>query len=582
MQLLGGGSNAAPAQTPSAQAPALDSAINAGMAASGYAPAGYGAAPYPTSDGSLPPIQDFGDYRDKAGSSGFWNGVASHASPGSILGVWGGGIAGRDAAQLNSANTYLKMLQDRAATQGQQLDTGQTVALLRNLGYPINPNNIPAAFAGPSQAAAQASPSPEAAPSAPPAPVNAPQGAGAAPSMPQTSVVPGASPADALRARLTAMAATLPTTAGMSISAASQPTANGGGNPVATAAANYARMAQAMMLPKYAAQALDFNKLAQTNIPQGAVRTPDGVVRDVATGAPIMGSIGEWQAHNAGLTAREDANARVPAAEAIAGNQAALDRATALYKSGLDFSHTVVGKNGEAIPVSNAQLATGTGPAASSTGNSFPMADNPMRAPQIKEQEEANTQADDAAKSQAQVQQLGAAIKQFGTTGPWAQKYLDVLRGLKQGGFLDDATVAKLGAGELANMDSNSIVAAMAKAAAAGRVPLGIYNQINKMKPSILSGNPGLAIEALNQDFQRAQDLAAFKAEYYADPANRSKLDATTAFNKVSPPEKYQSAVLPLPLPKSKADAKIGFTYNIGGHKMTWDGAQFQPFKGAW
>jgi len=77
----------------------------------------------------------------------------------------------------------------------------------------------------------------------------------------------------------------------------------------------------------------------------------------------------------------------VPAAEAIAGNQAALDRATAKYKASFDFSHTatVRGTDGQlhSVPVSSQSLAANNGAAPAilpEAANAYPVAANPYRA----------------------------------------------------------------------------------------------------------------------------------------------------------------------------------------------------------
>ena len=179
---------------------------------------------------------------------------------------------------------------------------------------------------------------------------------------------------------------------------------------------------------------------------------------------------------------------------------------------------------------------------------------------------------------QNEVQQIGQAIKQFGWNGPWAPSVLSVLEHFGQLNMLSPDLVKRVQAGELVNMDANTLVGAMVRQMVNSRTPVSIYNQTVKNKPGLTNSNPTLQLEALNQDFQRAQDHAAFVGHYYRQNPYATPADAQAAFNTAYPIDRYESHVLPLTLPKKQGDAKTGYAYSVGSRVMVWDGSQFQPF----
>ena len=552
------------------------------------------ATPAAATDNPWPSLPSYNDYRDEAKSAGFWQGIAN-ADPRGILGGIAGMVAGSKTADLNAAGNYFKMLQGRTATQNGQLDTAQTMTFLNRYRAaqglpPIDPNNVQGSYAatGP-QAAASAAPQSTSVPQAPVAPLQA----SAAPPPGAIAPSPGGGGALDQRAFLSRTATTMPTipaaiTAPAGPSVSPPPSAAMPGNQADALRAFYASTAAAMAgLPKFAQTALDFTKMAQTGAPAGTVALPNGQLADAATGRPIGMTVQEYNARGAGLTATADANARVPAAETIAANQAALDRGTAAVKAGFDFSHTVtrMGTDGQlhAVPVSALELAKGKSAtpldATPNAGvNTYPIADNPYRADQQKDATTAATNADQATQGQAGVQQLGAAIKAFGMQGPWAQKTLGVLENLNQARLLSPDLVKKVQSGELANMDSNTLVGEMVRQMINSRVPVSIYNQTAKNKPGLANSDPTLQLEALNQDFQRVRDRNAFLPQFYQAHPFAMPAEAQDAFNKANPIDRYESRVLPLAMPKTQAQAKPGYAYSVGGRPMVWDGAQFQPY----
>lgn len=545
---LGNAINAAPIPAQPSLFSSIFGAPNGnGAPSSSTAPSMPSNAPFPTSDGSLPPTQDFNSYYGNAGNAGFWQGLASKTGPGSIIGTIAGAVGGRDAAQLNAQNTYLDALKNRTGVQDSQLQLFRQLGILQSMGNSVNPNNIPASYSG---AGGSASPAPA------PAPVPAPLPN--APFMPMPGAPPiavgapmpqGASPAP-IGVPLTKNSPAMVAPAGSTT------------DPLADRRAFLMQQAQTLMRYGDTNDALQMMTQARVGLPAGTDVDGAGRVVDAVTRQPVGLNTQQYAAQGAGMVSRAQADAGVPAAETIADNTAKQQRQTDAFAARFRFSNKPgVDANGNAAPMSDYDVATGTG-AAAQPGVSMPPADNPYRVPQMKEVADAQKVSEDAVAGQNEVQQLSGAIKNFGLNGPWAQHALTAMNWLNSVDALDPATQSKLASGEFANMDANSIVSAMAKAAAAGRVPLGIYNQISRTKPSILSGNPSLALEALNQDFQRQQDLAAFKSSYYSNPANRTKLDAEQAFNTQNPLEMYQSRVVPLPTP-TDGKFKMGYGYQM-------------------
>lgn len=477
---------------------------------------------------------------------------------------------GRDAAiakaKIDAPAEYYKLLAGQAAAQTGQLGVSQRIGALNDGGFNVDPNNIVG-----SMSAQSGAPSPSVAPTGAPAPAVAPsQPASGAPS-PAAAFVP--QPPQAPQPP--------------------SPVPNGAPSAVAPTTANPLDQYRAMMMrfgrsmvryPDLAKDAVAMMNAARYGIPEGSGldTLPSGKIGEITTGQPVT-DIQKYVARGKGLSSSAEAWAKVAPELRTAGGKANIEAAHDLKE--------VTDRNGNKTLVPRADIINRTGrfaPGGDLAGVSptTGFADNPYRAPQIKEQEEAQKAGNDASIQQNAVDQLGAAIDKFGKTGPFAEKALNVLQALDNVGLLDKDMHDKLGAGALSQMNSQTIVAAVAKAASAGRVPLGIYNQIAKTKPGILVSNPKLQLEALHQDFQRAKDLASFTTEYYADHKNATKLDAQTAFEKSHPMAQYQSYVMPLTAPTKngqvdKSALKSGYAYRMrDGATAVFDGTGFAPYRG--
>ncbi len=342
-----------------------------------------------------------------------------------------------------------------------------------------------------------------------------------------------------------------------------------------------------MGLPKYMTMGTELMKLARGDAPAGTQIDPtSGGIIDQNTGVPIQGSTQQYAARGAGMVAQAQEAPRVAGEEAINANQAQLTRETQRQKANTDASLDLVKVNdgrGGVTMVPRLDIVNRSGRFApggdlAGTQPNAGADDNPYRPAQIKQVSKAQDDANTAAQLQTEVQQTSAALKQFGPTGPMAGHVLKVMQHLSQLGLLSPADQQRVASGELANMDSNSIVGAMVKAVGNSRVPVGIFNKVDAAKPGILRAQPQLSLEALNQTFQRQRDFGAFAADYYSRHENASKLDAQTAFDKIAPPEMYASRVLPLDQPPKGSPLKQGYVYkNKNGQSATWMGDHFQP-----
>jgi hypothetical protein len=560
-----------------------------------------GPANAPPANGSVAP--SYGDYFTQLQRAAQLNSAQAPQRPG-LAGLFSWMSGGqRDAMQANAAvgapDAYFKMLQGQNTADNGALDNGQTAIMLANGGHPVNPNDIRSSLMGRGTQPAAVAPGPVmpvmpgAAPGSPAPTPQAQPGNVAPPALPSQPDLTGGAPAangppsaNSPAGAPTAPPPGSPPGAPPIGSAPTQP-----GNPADALRAKWGAMAaQSAGLPKYLPQAAELQKLSQTGVPAGAIGGPNGAAVDGITGAPV-GNITaqDYAARGAGLTAGSEATARIPAASFLAKQQAALDVGTHLANVKADasrkFSDVTDATTGLKSPKSDEALATAeqAAPGAAPAFNRG-LAENPYRPEQIKQIAKAQSDAGDATVGQNLTEQLQSAIKITGTSGPLTGPALAIGQKLMQLGLLTDKAGKKVGAAELANMDSNSIVSAMAKAAAAGRVPLGIYNQINKTKPSLLSGNPTMALEALRQDFIRSQDFGKFAATYYGPTS--TKLDAQTAFDQAHPIAQYQSRVIPLAKPANKSDMKAGYTYNTGAKGAplsphVWNGQNFVQGNGS-
>jgi hypothetical protein len=232
--------------------------------------------------------------------------------------------------------------------------------------------------------------------------------------------------------------------------------------------------------------------------------------------------------------------------------------------------HNVMGADGYMHPVSARDLANGVTGGSPATG----FADPETHVAQIKEEWEAQTAGNEAAKNQFQVQLLGRALdKVYHGTG--GETMLDVGKVLNSMGWLDKDGQDRLANGELAKMTGAEVSGIAAKAIGSGRVPLGLFMYMSKAKPGLLTAHPELALGALSQDLQRSQDLAAFTSSYYANPANVGKRNAASQFNSQYPLEMYESRVTPFDKPAKQEDAKAGYVYKTARGSALWNGSHF-------
>lgn len=478
-----------------------------------------------------------------------------------LLGHLGmGQEAVKSYAEASMPAKYAQYRQQHAAAQSAELGVGQDVALLNQGGYNVDPNNIPASLAQKSfiqsQAAAQsaaqaaAQQQQQAAPNAAAQP--APQ-AGA----PDTGIAPPVQPA----------AAGVPVFAGRKTPGMIAPAAAPGQNPAEAQRAFIAGRAAGMVgLPKYATTgAALLGQVQDTGMPGTTVDFRTGAIIDKNTGQPVTDQTGrpinaqQYAARGAGMTAGAEANARLPATIAAQNNDASLR-----------MGHTVTDENGNKVPISDFQLAVQQ--AARAKAGAPPLtegiADNPYREGHIKQINKVVDDANGADQMQQAVDEMGQAVEKYGAAGPLSKFFQPALEHLNQVGLLDKDGSEKVQAGALANMDSNTVAAGMARQLTqGGRMLAGVFNQVQKAKPNLLQSDPRLALEALHQEMQRQKDMGAFIPQYYAEhgksPTAASFQEAKTAFDKAHPVAQYESYVLPKTMPKNRADLQEGYAYKL-------------------
>jgi hypothetical protein len=329
-------------------------------------------------------------------------------------------------------------------------------------------------------------------------------------------------------------------------------------------------------LPKFMGMGLEAMKAARAGLPQDAgldIDPTTGQIVDMVTRRPVTTDMPTYMARAAGMKSAAEEGGRTPFINQQAAFKGGVEMGVNRDRINQEAAHDLVPVVGDDGLLHNITRQQAVQAAAAGKPVVTNFAPNPYREAQIKEQTQAQTDATDAAKQQAAVQGLGAALAQFPAHGKLGPMALNVFKTLDSVGLASPELQQQVANGELANMDANAVVAAIAKAASAGRVPLGIYNQVRQTKPGIESNQPGMMLEALNQDFQRAQDLAEFKSTYYADPKNSTKLDADVQFNKTHPIAMYQSRVQPLQVPSNPANRQVGYTYvNNQGVRAVWTG----------
>lgn len=490
--------------------------------------------------------------------------------------------SGRDAATaaagVNAPGAYLALQQAQQQNRSGNLDMGQTAAALQRMGY--DPVRMMNGDFGSGQGQPQSGQPPQAPgqfsqPQIPAAPVMA--GTSSAPAG-GPSPAPQGQPAPGLFPRLAAAAGQgMPGMSGMG-APQSQGQAPQSGNPVQAQLGNYAAMARAFSgLPKFAAQALEYSKLGQTGVPDGGIRGLDGAVYDGANFAPLTGSSQDIAARRAGAISGAQANAAVGAHNAEETHKGVVQIGVHGANADTDAAHalTTYVDNGltKQGTVAQALAAAHNGTGGFTTG----FADPDTHKAQVAEVVGAQEKGDAADKTIGTLSQLSQALKQFPQHGKLGPMFLKAAQGIDGIGLASPTLQGQIASGELANQGSASVVAAMTKDVSA-RGPVAIFRYIDGIKPSIKSAEPWLAIQALQQDAQRQKDLAEFTPQYYGSPANATKLDAQSAFNKTHPIEMYASRVLPVSLPARGTPPQVGFTYNLPNHgPATWDGQQFQP-----
>lgn len=255
----------------------------------------------PAASGTPSPVPSYQDYLAAVNKAAALNSAQAPQHPG-LAGLYSWMSGGqRDAAQVNAAlaapDNYFKTLAGQSGAQGGQLDVGQVLSFMNRFRQaqgqpPIDPNNIPGAFAPQGQPGAQPqapnAPPQMGAPSGPPAqtPPVAPPNAGGMPAMPGPPPIPGAQ--------------FLPPPAA--------PNAQPPVNPADALRSQYVGMANSMIgLPKFATQALDYTKLAREGLPPQTVPLLNGQVGDSVTGKPINMSAQDYAAQGARAIARAQA-----------------------------------------------------------------------------------------------------------------------------------------------------------------------------------------------------------------------------------------------------------------------------------
>lgn len=510
--------------------------------------------------------------------------------------------SGRDAA--TAAATAGAPAAWQAQQQGQQATQEGQLNLLRNLatasavtGQSIDPSNIPASYgaaAGNPPQGQPPAPAPQPQPQQPPMPAPQSQGGGlpmpvgGQPLQPNQAPqgLPPAQPGSIFPRLASAAGSTgLPPVSAIppnSPQPGQPPAPVGAGGPSmlapqpaqpqgapdpqqAVRAQSYRIGHMLLMSPQTAAAGADI--LKQIPTPDGATLMPDGsfVPTHMANGQTAQ----QYAAQGAGGIASAQAKAQVGPTNAEAAFKGNIDEAVHAANVGVDTANqsvSVAGADGKMHSVLRGQLPAGTAPV---TGYD----DNPYRAPQIKEIQDAQTAGSEAATQQNTVQVLGQALAKAPMTGPGAPTLVSAMQYADSLGLLGPEAKTALSNASLAKMSSVEVAGVLAKAISGGRTPLGIFNQIAAAKPGLITSEPGLMVGAINQDLQRVQDKAQFTTQYYAQNSNATKLDAQSAFDRQYPIAMYQSRVLPTPAPAPSA-RQVGYTYtNPAGAKAVWTGA---------
>lgn len=414
----------------------------------------------PVASGAPSPVPSYQDYLAAVNKAAALNSAQAPQHPG-LAGLYSWMSGGqRDAAQANAAlsapENYFKMQAGQSGAQGGQLDVGQVLSFMNRFRQaqgqpPIDPNNIPGAFAPQGQPGAQpqapSAPPQMGAPSGPPTqtPPVAPPNAGGQPAMPGPPPMPGAQ--------------FLPPNAG--------PNAQPPVNPADALRSQYVGMANSMIgLPKFATQALDYTKLAREGLPPQTVPLLNGQVGDSVTGKPINMSAQDYAAQGAG---------KVGTAQGIA-------RAGTTLTTGVD-------KN-TGLPVATSELNVLQG-----KQPSFSPGPNPFFAGQQEELKGLRSNADDADQGlQLALQVQNAANGIY--TGKGAGHLQDARKLAQAASRLTGVTLP-----DSINNDTSQFeqlkfagqqLVAKASHNLSPRIAQNIYQQINAVKPGDATSVQGL------------------------------------------------------------------------------------------
>lgn len=477
-------------------------------------PAASQGAPAPAPQGQ-PPVAppnanpDYGSFIQSLLNSA--NAHISSQTPGvdRSLGDW---FSGNDrkaaAADINGQpgwQAWQQFKQAQASAQNAQLDAAVKPAQIAGAaGIPaIDPNNpnasIPALTAayGGMTGTPQAAPAPQ----GPPMPTPAPQAANPTPNAPALAMNQSAAPPPAQAAPV---------------------------DPLQANRQFYQRAGRNQLIMNNPAGAKDFYALANAGLPEGTALAQDGSVRDGANGQPITMTATQLAAEKAGKIEA----AKAPTTEAVAANQAALDRKTkqvgdadaAQYNMNTGYSLV----DGQPALASNADIANGNAP-------HFAPGANPYKPKQDTEVQAAQQNSDEASNTIIQLRTLQAALHGL-KTGAGGEALQTVRRSLSALGLDDSLDAAK---GDVSKQVGLEVAAMRARAASGGRTALGTLKAFISAKPGLSSTDPDVQINSLIPGYQRQVDYGNFTSGYYGKGPNWNKLDAPSAFEKANPDQKY-------------------------------------------
>lgn len=331
-----------------------------------------------------------------------------------------------------------------------------------------------------------------------------------------------------------------PTQGGSATDGAAAPS----GNPIDQQRSFYLRMGRLMQMGGNAGAAKDYYSLASQGAPAGTVVNPiDGSLVDANSGAPISGSVQDYNARGAGLTSAAENAPRVQGTLITQGNQAGLDRETtrqanadkARYESVTGFDKTT----GQPITVARSDLVNGKAP-------NFVEGANPYFAGQQDELKALRTDSQSADNGLNLAQEVvGAANGIYTGKGAGtlqdARKLAQAAAGLT-GTKLPDSVANSTSQFEQLQFASQQLVAAAAHDLSP-RVAQQIYNQIAAVKPGDRTSVQGLRDIITNQI---VPVLARRRALY----------GATSNYYRKNPTRNDAAAVLQEQLPTSRFSVK--------------------------